>query len=94
VESTINQVVSRRFVKKQSMQWTLRGAIYCAANAHQGLEQRTGRSVPPVVAEIPITTARPGARTKDGVTPDFFARSLHSFKAVSRPLVAGAGTFF
>jgi hypothetical protein len=26
VESTINQVVSRRFVKKQSMQWTLRGA--------------------------------------------------------------------
>jgi len=26
VESTINQVVSRRFVKRQSMQWTLRGA--------------------------------------------------------------------
>jgi hypothetical protein len=26
VESTINQVVSRRFVKKQSMQWSLRGA--------------------------------------------------------------------
>ncbi len=26
VESTINQVVSKRFVKKQSMQWTLRGA--------------------------------------------------------------------
>jgi hypothetical protein len=26
VESTINQVVSRRFVKKQSMQWALRGA--------------------------------------------------------------------
>ena len=26
VESTINQVVSRRFVKKQQMQWTLRGA--------------------------------------------------------------------
>jgi hypothetical protein len=26
VESTINQVVSRRFVKKQEMQWTLRGA--------------------------------------------------------------------
>src|ERR1700688_3476808 len=24
--STINQVVSRRFVKKQQMQWTLRGA--------------------------------------------------------------------
>src|ERR1700740_2892111 len=26
VESTINQVVSRRFVKKQQVQWTLRGA--------------------------------------------------------------------
>src|SRR5260221_13531933 len=26
VESTINQVVSRRFVKKQQMQWTLRGS--------------------------------------------------------------------
>jgi hypothetical protein len=26
VESTINQVVSRRFVKKQQKQWTLRGA--------------------------------------------------------------------
>ncbi len=26
VESTINQVVSRRFVKKQQMEWTLRGA--------------------------------------------------------------------
>ena len=26
VESTINQVVSRRFVKKQQMQWILRGA--------------------------------------------------------------------
>jgi hypothetical protein len=26
VESTINQVVSRRFVKKQQMAWTLKGA--------------------------------------------------------------------
>ena len=26
VESTINQVVSRRFVKKQQMQWTPKGA--------------------------------------------------------------------
>ncbi len=26
VESTINQVVSRRFVKKMQMHWTLRGA--------------------------------------------------------------------
>ena len=26
VESTINQLVAKRFVKKQQMQWTLRGA--------------------------------------------------------------------
>jgi len=26
VESTVNQVVSKRFVKKQQMQWTPRGA--------------------------------------------------------------------
>ena len=26
MESTINQVVSRRFVKKQQMQWSLKGA--------------------------------------------------------------------
>jgi hypothetical protein len=29
VESTINQVVSRRFVKKQQMQWTCAGPIFC-----------------------------------------------------------------
>src|SRR5260370_23765799 len=34
VESTINQVVSRRFVKKQQMQWSLKGA-------HLLLETRT-----------------------------------------------------
>ena len=34
VESTINQVVSRRFVKKQQMHWTLRGA-------HRLLQTRT-----------------------------------------------------
>jgi hypothetical protein len=34
VESTINQVVSRRFVKKQQMQWTLEGA-------HLPLQTRT-----------------------------------------------------
>ena len=27
MESTINQVVSRRFVKKQQMAWTLRGHL-------------------------------------------------------------------
>ena len=34
VESTINQVVSRRFVKRQQMHWTLRGA-------HRLLQTRT-----------------------------------------------------
>jgi hypothetical protein len=34
VESTINQVVSRRFVKKQQIQWTSRGT-------HLSLQTRT-----------------------------------------------------
>ena len=36
VESTINQVVSRRFVKKQQMQWTLRGAHLLLQTRAQG----------------------------------------------------------
>lgn len=36
-----DQEVSRRVVKKQQMQWTLRGDL-AAANPHQGLGQRTG----------------------------------------------------
>ena len=34
VESTINQVVSRRFVKKQQMNWTLRRRAPLVANPH------------------------------------------------------------
>ena len=36
VESTINQVVSRRFVKKQQMQWTLRGGAPFVTDPNEG----------------------------------------------------------
>jgi hypothetical protein len=29
VESAVNQIISRRFVKKQQMRWTERGSIIC-----------------------------------------------------------------
>jgi hypothetical protein len=38
VESTINQLVSRRFVKKQQMQWTQQGAHLLPADPDQGPE--------------------------------------------------------
>src|ERR1700690_1677250 len=38
VESTINQVVSRRFVKKQQMHWTLKGAHLLLQTRTKGLK--------------------------------------------------------
>lgn len=49
VESTINQVVSRRFVKKQQMQWTLRELISCSRRAPRSSmmnwKQRSGNDI-------------------------------------------------
>jgi hypothetical protein len=52
VESTINQVVSRRFVKKQQMQWTLKGAHLIVASQNEGAEQRIGGCIPTLVFAI------------------------------------------
>src|SRR5512135_2162809 len=40
VESTVNQVISKRMVKKQQMRWTQRGAHLAAAGPHAGPERR------------------------------------------------------
>jgi hypothetical protein len=40
VESTVNQVVSERFVKKQQMRWTPAGGAPFAANPHRGVKRR------------------------------------------------------
>ena len=55
VESTINQVVSRRFVKKQQMAWTLRGPSI-TTNSNESSQQRVGRGIPAVVSEIQAVT--------------------------------------
>jgi hypothetical protein len=39
VESTVNQVVTKRMVKKQQMQWNKRGAAFAAAGANPGSER-------------------------------------------------------
>ena len=59
VESTINQVVSRRFVKKQQMQWTLTRRTPAAANPNQGVEQRTGGCLPALVSAVSPCGKRP-----------------------------------
>ncbi len=72
VESTINQVVSQRFVQKQSMPWTLRGAHLFTADTDQGAEQRAGGSVPPLVSEIPAAVTAHGEESKGSLNPRIF----------------------
>ena len=42
VESTVNQVISRRFCKKQQMQWTKRGAHLLLQTRVKTLNQELG----------------------------------------------------
>jgi hypothetical protein len=73
VESTINQVVSRRFVKKQQMQWTrqettdavdIKGRTPVVAVPNQSVKQRTGGRFPALVSAV----SRSGKGR--GLTPD------------------------
>ena len=73
VESTINQVVSRRFVKKQQMHWTLRGA-------HLLLQTRT-KVLNNELEEVfrrwyPLFRVQ----ANSGMTPGFLLLSEHSPK--------------
>jgi hypothetical protein len=68
VESTINQVVSRRFVKKQQMHWTLRGGAPASSNSDHGPEQRTGRGLSALVSVV-------RSPSKSGVTTGFLLLS-------------------
>ena len=73
MESTINQVVSKRFVKKQQMQWTLRGAHLLLQTRtkvlNKDLEDLFRRCYP----KFRTATTNAGARTQGGLTPDFLA---------------------
>lgn len=84
VESAVNQVVSKRMVKKQQMRWSRRGA-------HLLLQVRTGSSTTtwpmtmPVVPELRshLTTADAGCIASDGFS--------HPPGRRSRPWLAGHG---
>jgi hypothetical protein len=67
VESTINYVVRRRFVKKQQMQWTLRGTHLLLQD--EASQRGTGGHVPPMVPQIHAATTNAELRVQGGLTP-------------------------
>jgi transposase InsO family protein len=66
-------VVSRRFVKKQQMQWTLRGAHLLLQTRTKVLNDEPRRRVPALVPEIP-----PATRAESGLTPGLLLHSALS----------------
>ena len=68
VESTVNQVVSKRMVKKQQMAWTERGAHLLlqvrTRVLKQGPRRRVPLLVPPVPTEIANSARRPQPNTR------------------------------
>ena len=69
---------SRRFVKKQQMQWTLRGAHLLLQTQDEGPQRGSGRPIPPLVSKIQVATTNAGARAEGGLTPDFLALSINT----------------
>jgi hypothetical protein len=63
VESTVNQVISKRFCKKQQTAWTPRGA-HLLLQPHAGVKWRLGGDLPRVVSGVPC-----GSSADGGVTP-------------------------
>jgi hypothetical protein len=59
-ESAVNQVVSKRMVKKQQMRWTPRGGASPTRGPHPGAQRRTRRRLPWVVGR---QKCRPVAQT-------------------------------
>ena len=88
VDSTINQVVSRRFVKKQQMQWT-RGAHLLLQTKNRVLNEDLDdlfRRWYPKFRAQPQTA---GARAEGGLTPDFLALSNDSVRCRFRAAIGG-----
>jgi hypothetical protein len=75
VESTINQVVSRRFVKKiADAMDAARGASF-AADQDEGSQPGSRRPIPQLVSKIQVATTNAGTTAQGGLTPDFLALS-------------------
>ena len=68
VESTINQVVSRRFVNEAANGLDAARRTLAATNSHQGAQQRAGRGVPSMVSAVPGQSC---------LTPGLLTDSLH-----------------
>jgi hypothetical protein len=67
-ESAVNQVVSKRMVKKQQMRWTPRASAPPAPDPYPGAQRRARRRLPSVVPRLhsharsagPVRVASPG----------------------------------
>lgn len=75
VESTINQVVSCRFVKKQQMQWTLKGAHLLLQTRTKVLNNEIGGRVPALVPPVSPQGSNAQFRAEGRLTPGFLALS-------------------
>jgi hypothetical protein len=53
VESAVNQVISKRFVKKQQMRWTPRGAHLLLQTSNQSSQRRPRGHLPAMVSGFP-----------------------------------------
>ena len=82
VESTVNQVISKRMVKKQQMRWTQRGGALAAAGPHAGPERRPPAHIRALVSGPEDRhRANPGSRR---IAPGL-ARSLKRGPLQRRP---------
>jgi hypothetical protein len=66
VESAVNQVVSKRMVKKQQMRWTPEAFTSCPG-PHSRAQRRARRGLPPLVPGVRCRAQRGGA---GGLIPD------------------------
>jgi hypothetical protein len=83
VESTVNQVISKRFCKKQQMAWTPCGAHFLLQIRTRVLKWRWGSHIPAVVSGVPCCSPGNG-----GVTPQNQTLSISSNgPAVEAPAV-------
>ena len=75
VESTINQVVSRRFVKKQQMQWTIRGAHLLLQTRTKVLNDELDATFRRLVPKVQASAKNGGRISKGRLTPDLLTLS-------------------
>jgi hypothetical protein len=90
VESAIHPVVSKRFVKKQSMQRTLRGAHLLLQTRTKVLNGELEESISGAGIRTSERNRERGKRSETLLDPDFLARS----ESASAPQAAGRGPGF